>query len=102
MIADPKPSYMSKIKIELTECFGIDLDDLNETTVTIESEMLDCSIHAWFKLFEKILRYSHFSESVIMRGAVEMAFNDSRSMEQMKLIADAYDLVMKEYEEEES
>jgi len=46
-------------------------------------------LFARFKLFEKILGSQGFTEEVIMRGATQLAFNDSRREEMMdKLIAE--------------
>lgn len=101
MSKDASPAFMSKIRIELTERFGNKLDDPSETEIVLESDMLDCSIHAWFTLFEKILSYSGFSEYVIMAGATQMAFSEHRREEDMKKIAQEYDLIMKEDKSED-
>ena len=56
------------------------------------SQMEDCSVHAWFKVFESVLGAAGFNEKLIMRGACELAFNDGRSPEDMKLLIKEYDL----------
>lgn len=59
------------------------------------SQMDDCSVHAWFKVFESVLGAAGFNEKLIMRGACELAFNDGRLSEDMKLLSKEYELDFK-------
>lgn len=85
-------NYRTRLTIELKDTGGDKLDDLNATTFRIETDMTDCSVHAWFKLFEKILGAQGFPEEVIMRGATELAFNDCRNPFFMDNLIKEYDL----------
>lgn len=60
--------------------------------ISIESNLTDCTIHEWFEIFEKVLRLQQFSEYVIMKGLCEKAFNESRTIENMKKLYKEYDL----------
>ena len=81
--------YNTLVNIRITDTGGNELDDMNETTYEIQTNMTDCSVYAWFKLFEKILGSQGFTEEVIMRGATQLAFNDCRREKMMdKLIAE--------------
>lgn len=57
---------------------------------SIESDMTHESVHSWYKIFEKVLASSGFSEIVIMKGAVELAFGQHRTTEMMRQIYDEY------------
>jgi hypothetical protein len=85
-------NYSTHLTIELKDSGGDKLDDLNATTFRTETDMTDCSVHAWFKLFERVLGAQGFSEEVIMRGATQLAFNDSRKLDVMSKLAKEYDL----------
>jgi hypothetical protein len=50
-------------------------------------DMEDCSIFAWFKVFESVLGAAGFNETRIMRGACQLAFNDCRDQKVMKQLA---------------
>ena len=85
-------SYSTNLTIELKDTGGNKLDDLNATTFKIETDMTDCSVHAWFKLFERVLGAQGFTEETIMRGAAELAFNDCRNLSAMDELIKEYDL----------
>jgi hypothetical protein len=87
-------SYNTLVNIRITDTNtgGKELDDMNETTYEIHTNMTHCSVHAWFKLFEKILRSQGFNEEVIMRGATQLAFNDCRREEMMDRLIAEYEL----------
>jgi hypothetical protein len=85
-------SYNTVVNIKITDTGGNELDDMNETTYEIQTNMTDCSVHAWFKLFEKILGSQGFTEEVIMRGATQLAFNDSRHPAMMDKLMTEYEL----------
>ena len=84
--------YYTLVNIKITDTGGNELDDMNKTTYEIQTNMTDCSVHAWFKLFEKILGSQGFTEEVIMRGATQLAFNDSRREEMMDKLIKDYEL----------
>lgn len=58
----------------------------------LQCDVSEFTIHEWFKVFEKVLAASGFTEYVIMKGAVELAFNEYRNQEKMKKIYKEYDL----------
>ena len=68
------------------------IDEPVEMTTTWEADMDDCSIHAWFKVFESVLGAAGMTEKLIMRGACQLAFNEGRAMEDMVTLSDEYDL----------
>jgi hypothetical protein len=84
--------YNTLVNIRIIDTGGNELDDMNETTYEIHTNMTDCSVHAWFKLFEKILGSQGFTEEVIMRGATQLAFNDGRRKEMMDKLIEEYGL----------
>lgn len=81
-----------KLQIILESEGGMDLDDTNKMTLNWNTNMDDCSIHAWFKVFESVVAAAGFSEAVIMKGACQLAFNDCRNQQMMKQLAKEYDL----------
>ena len=71
------------------------IDSPAEVKMFWTSEMDDCSVHAWFKVFESVLAAAGYNEKLIMRGACELAFNDSRLPEDMKQLSKEYELDFK-------
>jgi hypothetical protein len=61
-------------------------------TTTWDADMDDCSIHAWFKVFESVLGAAGMTEKLIMRGACQLAFNECRAIEDMVKLSKEYDL----------
>ena len=88
--------YFTKLSITLETSQGYALDETNAVTTVISTEMSDCSVHAWFKLFEQILSMAGFNESVIMQGGAQLAFNEAREVEDMRKVAQIYDLKLLE------
>jgi hypothetical protein len=82
------------LKITLTDERGqySSIDDPGPTTTTWDATMEDCSVHAWFKVFESVLAAVGHTERSIMTGACQLAFNDCRDPKAMKIIAKEYDL----------
>lgn len=68
------------------------IDEPGEMTTTWEADMDDCSIHAWFKVFESVLGAAGMTEKLIMRGACQLAFNECRSIEDMVQLSKDYGL----------
>jgi hypothetical protein len=62
-------------------------------TITVEAPAEDLNIHQYYELFKNFLGAAGFCEYSIMDGACRVAFNDSNSQEQMKKVADEYDLI---------
>lgn len=52
----------------------------------------DWTVHSWFKIFEKVLAAQGFSEYVICKGGVELAFNEWRKEKDMERLYQEYDL----------
>jgi hypothetical protein len=65
-------------------------------TITVEAPAEDLNIHQYYELFKNFLGAAGFCEYSIMDGACRVAFNDSNSQEQMKKVADEYDLFLAE------
>jgi hypothetical protein len=65
-------------------------------TITVEAPAEDLNIHQYYELFKNFLGAAGFCEYSIMDGACSVAFNDSNSQEQMKKVADEYDLILAE------
>lgn len=68
------------------------IDEPGEMTATWEADMDDCSVDAWFKVFESVLGAAGMTEKTIMRGACQLAFNEYRSVEDMVKLSKEYDL----------
>lgn len=68
------------------------IDDPGKCTTTWEADMMDCSVHAWFQVFESVLRASGYTESIVMCGACQLAFNDARDPSAMQKLIEEYDL----------
>ena len=88
--------YFTKIKIEISESGGDTLDSLGPSSTVYETDMSDCSVHAWFTLFERVLRAAGFDEPVIAAGGCQLAFNEYRSPGVMRKVAHQYDIKLLE------
>jgi hypothetical protein len=88
--------HFTKLSITVETSGGDGLDDPNAITTTISTEMSDCSVHAWFHLFERVLASAGFQEEQIMRGGTQLAFNECRNVEAMRKVAGFYDLCLQE------
>jgi hypothetical protein len=75
-----------KLEIKLTD------ERYKQTNIDEPGEMDDCSVHAWFKVFESVLGAAGMTEKLIMRGACQLAFNECRDFEEMKKLSSDYDL----------
>jgi hypothetical protein len=71
-------------------------ESVDRKTITIEAPAEDLNIHQYYELFKNFLGAAGFCEYSIMDGACQVAFNDSNSQEQMKKVADEYDLFLAE------
>ena len=73
-----------------------ELDSAPEHEFTLEADMIDSSVHAWFEIFEKVLAYQGFSAKNICTGACQLAFNEYRAPELMRQVATEDDLKLLE------
>ena len=72
-------------------------ESVDRKTITIEAPGAeDLNIHQYYELFKSFLAAAGFCEYSIMDGACQVAFNDSNSQEQMKKVADEYDIFLAE------
>jgi len=84
--------YYTRLTITLEQSGGEELSSPNATKSILETDMVDCNVHAWFRIFEQVLRDAGFPDDLIMRGACELAFNEMRSTDNMRKVAREYDL----------
>jgi hypothetical protein len=69
---------------------------VDKQTITIEAPAQDLNTHQYFELFKGFLRAVGFDEYGIMDGACRVAFNDGNREDDMKKLADEYDLFLAE------
>ena len=88
MNTNPKHEATITLEFDSDETF----DGLPEHTIEFRIDFADMTAHGWFSLFEKIMGVQGFSELNIMRGATNLAFREGRSTEDMRKVAEEYDL----------
>jgi hypothetical protein len=71
-------------------------EGVDRKTITIEAPAEDLNIYQYYELFKNFLGAAGFCEYSIMDGACRVAFNDSNSQEQMKKLANEYDIFLHE------
>jgi hypothetical protein len=91
--ATVKFSYISDSQDPPSKFFP---EGVDRKTITIEAPAEDLNVYQYYELFKNFLGASGFCEYSIMDGACRVAFNDSNSEEQMKKVADEYDLILAE------
>ena len=69
---------------------------IDKQTITIEAPAQDLNTHQYFELFKGFLRAVGFDDYGIMDGACRVAFNDSNREDDMKKLADEYEVVLAE------
>jgi hypothetical protein len=69
---------------------------LDKQTITIEAPAQDLNTHQYFELFKGFLRAVGFDEYGIMDGACRVAFNDCNREDDMKKLANEYELFLAE------
>lgn len=71
-------------------------ESVNCKTITIEAPAEDLNVYQYYELFKSFLAASGFCEYSIMDGACRVAFNDCNREDDMKKLADEYELFLAE------
>ena len=96
-------TYSAKITLNYSSKSDLYDDDvLPEEKITMEVPAEDLNIHQAFKFYSNFLRAIGHLDISIMRGACALAFNDLCSLDDMKKVAQEYDLILIEDNEVES
>ena len=74
----------------------ISLEQYGETVTFAYEDVTEFTVHELFRAFEKVARTLGYSDSVIMAGGCELAFNDFRDPTEMAKVAETYDLNLNE------
>ena len=69
---------------------------LDKQTITIEAPAQDLNTHQYFELFKGFLRAVGFDDYCIMDGACRIAFNDCDREDDMKKLANEYEIILTE------
>ena len=69
---------------------------VDKQTITIEAPAQDLNVWQYFELFKSFLRAVGFDEYNIMDAACRVAFNDCNREDDMKKLADEYELFLAE------
>ncbi len=97
-------TYTAKLKVhfdtEWTPSYGssrlYDDEILPEEHYTFEIPAEDVNITQLFRFFATIARTMGHCDQNIMKGACALVFNDMRSEQDMRKVADEYDLILDE------
>ena len=96
-------TYSAKITLIYSSKSDLYDDDvLPEEKITMEVPAEDLNIHQAFKFYSNFLRAIGHLDISIMRGACALAFNDLCSLDDMKKVAQEYDLLLIEDNEVKS
>jgi hypothetical protein len=88
-------TYSAKITLNYSSTSDLYDDDvLPEEKITMEVPAENLNIHQAFKFYSNFLRAIGHLDISIMRGACALAFNDMQSEEDMKKVAQEYDLIL--------
>ena len=88
-------TYSAKITLNYSSKSDLYDDDvLPEEKITMEVPAEDLNIHQAFKFYSNFLRAIGHLDISIMRGACALAFNDLCSLDDMKKVAQEYDLLL--------
>jgi hypothetical protein len=88
-------TYSAKITLNYSSTSDLYNDDvLPEEKITMEVPAENINIHQAFKFYSNFLRAIGHHDISIMRGACALAFNDLQSEEDMKKVAQEYDLIL--------
>ncbi len=89
--------YKATIQISYTSSSDNACDDiLPEENIKMEVPAEDLNIHQYFHLFNRFLRSIGFCDYSIMKGGVQLAFNDMRDQKEMQKVANEYGLILEE------
>ena len=88
-----KLCYINDTEISTNEYFP---ESIDRKTITVEAPAEDLNIHQQFELFKSFLRAMGYAEYSIMDGACQVAFNDCNREDDMKKLANEYDLFLAE------
>ena len=91
--ATVKLCYINDTEISHNKYFP---EIVDKQTITIEAPAQDLNTHQYFELFKGFLRAVGFDEYGIMDGACRVAFNDCNREDDMKKLANEYDLFLAE------
>jgi hypothetical protein len=69
---------------------------VDKQTITIEAPAQDLNTHQYFELFKGFLRAVGFDDYGIMDGACRVAFNDCNREDDMKKLANEYEIFLAE------
>ena len=90
-------TYSAKITLNYSSKSDLYDDDvLPEEKITMEVPAENLNIHQAFKFYSNFLRAIGHLDISIMRGACALAFNDLCSLDDMKKVAQEYDLLLTE------
>ena len=90
-------TYSAKITLNYSSKSDLYDDDvLPEEKITMEVPAENLNIHQAFKFYSNFLRAIGHLDISIMRGACALAFNDLCSLDDMKKVAQEYDLLLVE------
>lgn len=90
-------TYSAKITLNYSSKSNLYDDDvLPEEKITMEVPAENLNIHQAFKFYSNFLRAIGHLDISIMRGACALAFNDLCSLDDMKKVAQEYDLLLVE------
>lgn len=96
-------TYSAKITLNYSSKSDLYDDDvLPEEKITMEVPAENLNIHQAFKFYSNFLRAIGHLDISIMRGACALAFNDLCSLDDMKKVAQEYDLLLVEDNEVKS
>ena len=87
-------TYHSEWTHTVGSSFGEDI--LPEEHVTYEFPVEDATSPQMFNAFSKFLLMIGHNEIGVMKGGASVAFNESRNYEDMRKVADEYDLILSE------
>ena len=96
-------TYSAKITLNYSSKSDLYDDDvLPDEKITMEVPAENLNIHQAFKFYSNFLRAIGHLDISIMRGACALAFNDLCSLDDMKKVAQEYDLLLVEDNEVKS
>lgn len=85
-----------RINITLCESYPETMDSPQSVSTNICADLEGSNVHAYYKVFEKILAHAGFNEEQIMRGATELGFNEFRDTKLMEKVGSDYGLLLEE------